>query len=125
MIKKWPFVVSLLLCAGLAWATDAFFAGRAIRMTRIAASTCAGDRNCVWFDTSNRFRYWNATTSLYVTGSTEGTPTKGKILVGDGTNWVSLAAGSNKQVLTVNTTDGGLPTGLKWVSPTDGGLVLP
>ena len=126
MLKKWPVITTIVLCAGLAWATDAFFAGRAVRMTKTAAATCSDSGiNCSWFDTSNRERFWNGTTSLYTTNSTESTPTKGKILVGNGTNWVSLASGTNKQVLTVNTTDGGLPTGLKWVSPTDGGLVLP
>ena len=119
---SWPVLVTLLLCGGIALATDAFFAGRAVRITQTAAATCSNaNYNCKWFDTSNRERFWNGTTSLYTTNSTESTPTKGKILYGNGTNWVSLSAPNGRQVLAVDKTDGGL----KWVSPTDGGLVLP
>lgn len=127
IVARWPLVLIFMLCTGipLAWAaTDAYFAGRAIRMTKTAAATCTdANHNCKWFDTSSRERFWNGTTSLYTTNSTESTPTKGKILVGNGTNWVSLAAGSNGQVLATDTTDGGLPTGLRWEA--SGGLSDP
>ncbi len=125
MLKRWPLIVTLMLCGGVALATDAYFAGRALRMTRVAASTCdASAYSCAWFDTGSRERFWNGVTSLFTVNTTEGTPTAGKVLYGNGTNWVSLAAGTSKQVLTTQVTDGGV-TQLRWVSPTDAGHVTP
>ncbi len=110
-------LVTLLLCSTMAFAMDAFFAGRSVRMTRTAAATCSGAVSCIWFDTTAGFRYWNGTASLYVTASTESTATKGKLLVGNGTNWVSLPEGTTGQVLTSKPTDMGGPTGLVWTTP--------
>jgi hypothetical protein len=107
----------------MAFAIDAFFAGRAVRMTRTAAATCSGSISCIWFDTTAGFRYWNGTASLYVAATTESAHTKGKILVGDGTNWVSVSPGTLNQVLVSEPTDMGGPTGLVWKSPADGGLI--
>lgn len=129
-LKRWPFLVGALAVLGifcsLAWAAaDAFFAGRALRMTKTATNSCNGfaGYNCKSFDTSNRERFWNGTTTLYTTNSTEGTPTKGKLLVGDGTNWVSVTPGTLGQVLVAEPTDMGGPTGIVWKSPADGGLI--
>ncbi len=113
--------VTLMFCPLIAFAVDAFFAGRSVRMTKTAAGTCQADGgnsvNCEWFDTSNRERFWNGTASLYTTNSTEGTPSKGKILVGNGTNWQSIAAGTSGQVLTALPTDMGGPAGVVWATP--------
>ena len=100
------FITVFLILGGVAWAAvDAFFAGRAVRMTKTAASTCATTPgyNCKWFDTSNRERFWNGTESHYTVNANAAAPTSGR--------WV----------LTSDPVDGGL----KWTSPTDGGLVLP
>ncbi len=106
MLKRW-FVLAPLLLVGctLAYAaTDAFFAGRSVRMTKTAAATCTGSAiNCLWFDTTSRMRFWNGTDSLYTANSNNAMPTSGR--------WV----------LATDPVDGGA----KWISPTDGGLVLP
>lgn len=127
MLKRWHLFLLLGIAGcGVAYAaTDAFFAGRALRMTKTAAATCSNAAyNCEWFDTSNRQRFWNGTTSLYTVDSTDGTQQAGKVLYSNGTNWVTLAPGNSKQALVTQVTDGGVKQ-LRWVSPTDGGLVLP
>ncbi len=125
MIKRWPYMIGLLFLVGcgVAYAlTDVTFLGRGLRMTKTSTTACATTTyDCKWFDTGDRERFYNGSTSLYTINSTESTPTKGKILYGNGTNWVSLTAPAGRQVLVVDKTDGGL----KWISPTDGGLVLP
>ncbi len=106
MFRRW-FVLAPLLLVGctLAYAaTDAFFAGRSIRMTRIAAGTCTNAAySCSWFDTSKIQRFWNGSHDLYTVNANGAPPASGRY------------------VLVVDRTDGGV----KWISPTDGGLVLP
>ncbi len=90
---------------GVAYAaTDAFFAGRSLRMTRIAEGKCTtAAYSCSWFDTSKFQRFWNGSHDLYTPNANNAIPTTGRY------------------VLVTDTTDGGA----KWISPTDGGLVLP
>ncbi len=90
---------------GVAYAaTDAFFLGRAWRATRIAEGKCTNaDYSCGWFDTSRNERYWNGRHDLYVPAANGAAPATGRY------------------VLVTDRTDGGV----KWISPTDGGLVLP
>ena len=45
-------------------------------------------------------------------------PTKGRLIVGDGTNWVDLGVGTDTHVLTA---DSAQAKGLKWAAPTGGG----
>jgi hypothetical protein len=46
------------------------------------------------------------------------TPTKGNLLVGDGTDWVSVGVGTNNQVLTA---DSAQASGIKWAAAAGGG----
>jgi hypothetical protein len=46
-------------------------------------------------------------------------PTKGRLIVGDGTNWVDLGVGSNNQVLTA---DSAQSKGVKWATAASGGI---
>jgi hypothetical protein len=107
MNNKRLLLLSLCLagCIGTAYAAvDVLFGGRGIRFTKTATSTCAGSSyNCLWFDTSNNERFYDATRSRYTVNANTATPTSGK--------WV----------LATDSVDGGL----KWIHPTDGGLVLP
>jgi hypothetical protein len=122
-MKRWALTIGFLAFAGLAWAgTDAYFAGRSLRMTRKTNGTCEGQTaySCIWFDTLNGFRYWNGSSSHHVA---TGVPTAGRIVVGsttvtgDGgtTTWTVLNPGTANQVLSTNITDAGVTT-LKWVA---------
>ncbi len=99
----------LLAAMGLALpyafaATDAFFGGRSLRMTRISAGKCTDSAySCLWFDTVKRMRFWNGSNDLYTPNANMAVPTSGKY------------------VLVTDTVDGGA----KWIPVTDGGLVLP
>ena len=105
MSKKWFVLFGFLAGCGVAYAaTDAFYAGRALRMTRVAASKCTDSAySCEWFDTTSNERYWDGVRSRYTVNANAAAPTSGKY------------------VLVTDAVDGGL----KWIHPTDGGLVLP
>jgi hypothetical protein len=126
-MKRWMLALVVFLAAlPVGAATDAFFAGRSLRMTRIDTGKCTSSAySCSWFDTSNKSRFWDGTNDTYVAtaNATDGgvMPPKGTIVYSTGTAWRSLSAPTGRQVLAIDKTDGGL----KWVSPTDGGLVLP
>lgn len=103
--------------ARVAWAaTDAFFAGRALRMTRVAAATskCSDAAySCLQYDdaTPSRPRYWNGSVLTQVITTPSPAPNTGAILYGNGTNWIQLPPGSNGQVLTIAA---GVPS---WATP--------
>ena len=46
-------------------------------------------------------------------------PTKGKLIVGDGSNWVDLGVGSDDQVLTADSAE---DNGVKWAASSGGGM---
>jgi len=105
MSKKWFLLFGFLAGCGVAYAaTDAFYAGRALRMTRIASGKCTDSSySCGWFDTTRLSRFWNGKNDLYTVNANGAVPTSGKY------------------VLVTDSVDGGA----KWIHPTDGGLVLP
>lgn len=115
-------VITLVLCSGVALAaTDAFFGGRALRMTRIVSGKCTNNAySCIWFDVTNHFRFWNGSTDDYVVTHNPvpdaGIPPKGSILGSTGSGWYTLPPGTAGQVLEYRPTDMGGPAGLKWVN---------
>lgn len=120
MRHRIPLIVTLVLCAGIAIAgTDAYFAGRSLRMTKISAGKCVDSAyRCIWFDITSRFRFWNGTNDDYVVTTAPvpdaGVPPKGDILCADGTQWKVIAGGTTGQVLTYRPTDMGGPCGMRW-----------
>lgn len=89
--------------------TDVFFAGRGIRTSKLNpdGGTCSGTTyDCMWFDSQNRQRFYpgglDNGKSLYTVTCNNPPP-------------------AGRAVLVTDTADGGC----KWISPTDGGLVLP
>jgi len=60
----------------------------------------------------------NPTTADDLSNVNAGSPTKGKLFAGDGSEWVSLAVGSDDQVLTADAAEA---TGLKWAAGGGGG----
>jgi hypothetical protein len=128
MRPRWKALAGLIalgmfIFVPLAWAaTDAFFAGRSLRMTKITAGKCTDSAyRCIWFDITTRFRFWNGTADDYVVTTASvpdgGVPPKGRILCSDGTEWESLPAGTAGQVLTYRPTDMGGPCGVAWETP--------
>lgn len=67
-----------------------------------------------WNSVSKEMRAYTGTAWIRVSALPAGTPTKGNLVAGNGTDWVAVGVGSDTQILEADSTQ---TAGIKWAAP--------